>query len=192
MMAREYGSSYTNEPHISYAFSPIPEFNLPVVKKILSDFFLTIPEFSINFGPVKLVEKHKFFYIQVKDPRIEQLHHQLTLLLNDYRDGYLRSKDVERLKAGYYSKEQEKMINRFGYARVFHEFESHISLGNLENNKTGFDLHKIFRNLENNLFTLKKEKYLIDEVVAVYYEDSNFNENNKYIWRKNIKLQPVK
>ncbi|HLD03965.1 MAG TPA: DUF1045 domain-containing protein [Candidatus Dojkabacteria bacterium] len=187
-MKDKYGSSYRNIPHISYVFSPIPEFNIPAVKKVLIDYFTNIHKFKLKIGPVLLNKKKKFFYLKVNHPQVINVHNELTLLINKYRNNYFREKDLERMKNNYYSAEELKMLKRFGYARVYKTFDPHISLGDLEKNSENVILDEILKQLQSKLHPLVNKNYLVETAVVVYYQDSSWNSEGKFIWKNVFKL----
>src|SRR3990172_10371077 len=181
-LKEKYGSSYKNILHISYVFSPIPEFNIPAVKRELFNYFSKFHSYKIKIGSVYLNKKKKFFYLKINHPQILKMHNELTLLVNKYRNNYFREKDLERMKKDYYSEEELKMLKRFGYARVFKTFEPHISLGDLEHNIENINLDEILKQLQTKLHPLINKEYLIDSAVVVYYQDSSWNTEGKFIW----------
>ena len=166
---------------------PFPEKNLKIGKKELIEYINQQKPFTVTISDLRYEEKNKFFYVALDGEMIMKHHENITLLLNKYRENYIREKDLERLRNKDFDDISTKYLTDYGYARVFDNYKSHITVGNytIEN----VDLKKLENRLREILKPILNKDVEIDNIHGVIHTDSaNSQADMKLIWEETFKL----
>lgn len=100
------------------------------------------PSFALALSPVKteIHNKYKegniFVYFGFEETdALEKLHQEVVSIANPLRGNLIRYKDIERFKKGLFSEEEFSFIEQYGYQYVGKNFNSHITIGEVEKEK---------------------------------------------------------
>ncbi len=188
LMNKEYGNKYTHiPPHLAYTIIPFPEKNFEQGKKDLIEYIKKQKPFNVHISDLEYEEKENFFYVSLSGDMITQHHKNITNMLNKYRDNYIREKDLEKLKLGSFDEISTKYLIDYGYARVFDNYRTHITVGNytIEN----VDLKKLEKRLRDILKPILNKEVEIDNIHGVILTDSASSQADmKVIWEDTFKL----
>ena len=188
LMNEEYGNKYSHiPPHLAYTIMPFPEKNFELGKNDLIEYIRKQKAFKVHISDLEYEEKNNFFYVALSGDMIKQHHESITTLLNKYRENYIREKDLERLKFGDFDEVAAKYLIDYGYARVFKNYRTHITIGNytVEN----VDLKKLEKRLRNILKPILNKDVEIDNIHGVIHTDSpNSQAEMQLIWEETFKL----
>jgi len=132
-LQKEYvGVRAVDNPHITLYLSKFPMRSFLKLGESLSEADLG-KRFACTISSLSQQKKnntHKFFAWHLKDDRrVKALHKQTLLIANSYRQDLIRNKDLQRIEAGHYTKNQITMLKRYGSTLVSSKFKAHITLG---------------------------------------------------------------
>jgi len=184
LMNEKYGNQYSFiPPHLSYTIMPFPETNLGRGVEALTQYVNKQRSFNIQISSLKYEDKNKFFYVDIEGDMIIKHHENITKLLNEFRDNHVREKDLLRLENGDFDEISSNYIEDFGYARVFDNFKTHVTVGNFTVDNV--DIEKLTKDLLSILEPVLNKKIVIDNIEGVFHTDSNNNQSEmKRIWDK--------
>ncbi|MGD8744472.1 MAG: 2'-5' RNA ligase family protein [Candidatus Woesebacteria bacterium] len=183
---KKYDNRYDLPPHLTYAISPFPEKNLKKVEKESDKYFKNLKSFSFKIGKLEFDERKNFFYLPIKSKKVMRIHKDMLELLNKYREGYIREKDLERIEKGLLNPEEIKLIKKYGYFRVLDNFIPHLTIGNVEAKKE--EIVNIKNELIEILKNLSKRSIQVNEVRVHLHTDSKIQSKMKSIWIKRYQL----
>lgn len=188
LMNEEYGNKYSHiPPHLAYTIMPFPEKNFELGKKDLIEYIKKQKAFKVHISDLEYEEKKNFFYVALSGDMIKQHHENITRMLHRYRDNYIREKDLERLKLGEYDETSTKYLKEYGYARVFDNYKTHITVGNYT--VKNVDLKRLEKRLRGILKPILNKDVEIDNIHGVIHTDSPNNQSEmKLIWEETFKL----
>lgn len=184
LMNENYGNQYSHiPPHLAYTIMPFPEDNLEIGKKELVEYVQQQKPFNVNLSDLMYEEKSKFFYVALDGEMIRKHHEYITLLLNKYRENYIREQDLERLRNKDFDKVSQKYLIDYGYARVFENYRTHVTVGNFTIENVNVDDLK--NKLTKILEPILNKSINIDNIHAVFHTDSSNNQSEmKQLWDK--------
>ena len=185
-----YDSYYsTMEPHITYAIVPLPEENLANARHAIDEYLNQIhTTLRFNLAGLSFSEKSNLFMIRVSGPEIMKLHTDLIELMEPFRDGCIRQKDVERAEAGFFDEQEINYLKQYGYSRVLDNFKSHISIGSMERNLS--EQENVQQELEEILAPVLETQLELDNILVNFHIDSIEQHRMQTIWETSHKIQP--
>ncbi|MGI5898046.1 MAG: DUF1045 domain-containing protein [Candidatus Dojkabacteria bacterium] len=188
LMNQVYGNQYSHiPPHLTYTIIPFPRKNFELGRKDLIAYIQEQKPFKARISDLEYEEKNKFFYVSLSGDMIKQHHKNITLILNKYRDNYIREKDLERLKLGSFDDISMKYLQDYGYTRVFDNYRTHITIGNytIEN----VDLKKLENRLRDILEPILNKEIEINNIHGMFYTDSAKSQDDiEPIWEETFRL----
>lgn len=154
LMNEKYANKYTYSPHITYAITPIKQENFENARHDLEKLVNSINKFRVKISSIKLESEKQFFYLELVGHELFEIHKSVTILFNKHRDNCIRAKDLVKLQNGEFSKKDCEYIEKYGYSRVFDNFKSHITIGNVNIENPDLvaieeELHEILKPIEN-------------------------------------------
>ncbi|MGD8752120.1 MAG: 2'-5' RNA ligase family protein [Anaerolineales bacterium] len=186
-LEKNFDSIYSINPHITFSITPIPARNLENAKKAIEDFFSDRKGFIVRLQGIAANPKSRFLYLKVQSGGISKLHADLVALLNKYRDGYIREKDVGRIEQGYYNPSQIQNIVDYGFPRVMDLYQPHITLGNIPDGQV--DIEQVKSKLVEILANSAEGNIHISNVMVHYFSDAINQSQLEVIWDKKYPLQ---
>jgi hypothetical protein len=191
LMNEKYGNIYSHiPPHLAYTIMPFPEYNFDLRKKDIKEYIERQKPFPVFFSDLKYESKSNFFYISVEGEEILKHHRNITEILNKYRDTHIREKDLGRLNKGEFDDISTNYLINYGYARVFDNFRSHITIGNFTIEKP--NVEEIEKELRDILNPILEKEILIDNIHTVIHTDSAHSQSEmKTIWEKVFMLEYI-
>ena len=134
--------------------------------------------FSITIGDLHVTKhdknKNMFVSFGFQDTsKLQELHEKVLAVANPLRGDLIRDKDVERFKKGIFSEEEFSFIKEYGYQYVKKFFNSHITIGEVEESKP-----EILEILKEGLEGIKGQQILVDRI-SVKLSYSLVPENKK-------------
>lgn len=187
LMNTKYGNKYSFlPPHLTYAISPFSKDLLDKAINNVEEYISKLKPFRIYFDILSLDESSNFFYLKINGKDIYTLHKEFTLLLNKYRENYLREKDIEKLENNGFDSQSLEYLLKYGYSRVLKNFKSHVTIGNFDK---CYSASKISKELDDILSPLFNKEIIIDNIHFVFHKDSANNQSEmKSIWEKRYTL----
>jgi len=185
-LAGNFKSTYNLDPHITFAIIPLPEWNLEKIKNEIDLYFKNKHRIVLKFAELHVDTKNRFFSLNVKNTRIRKLHEDMLKILERYREGFIREKDLKRIEKGIYSSAQIYNIMHYGFPRVFQQFHPHITIGNITNGHAGIRCVKV--KLEEMLGVLTNNEFCLKNVSAFYHSDSIDQSNMEVFWKRTYDL----
>lgn len=181
-MNENYGNQYSHlPPHLAYTIMPFPEEKLSLGKKDLIEYIEKQKTYSVHISDLMFEERGKFFYISLDGDLVKKIHEDITTLLNKYRDGYVREKDLERLNNGDFDDKSKQYLIDYGYTKVFDNFKTHITIGNYTTENV--NVEELTSKLRDILCPILNKDYVIDNIHGVFHTDSANNQSEmKEIW----------
>lgn len=190
-MNEKYANQYTYSPHITYAITPIKEEHFERARKDLAKFIKSKSKFKVKISGIKLEKGKNFFYLELIGDELFEIHKSVTILLNKHRDNCIRAKDSVKLQNGEFGKKDCEYIEKYGYSRVFDNFKSHITIGNVNIENPDLvaiekELHKIIKPIENT-------EIEIDDIRGFFHTDSDKGQSEmQEMWKGVYKLRESK
>lgn len=188
-LSQYFGSKFDHlVPHVTFSLTPLPKKNFVSLKKEFEQYLkreIKKP-FPVKFSNLKLEANKNFFYLPVFGSQIKKIHRDIVKLFNQYREGCLREKDLERVKNGEYSAKEANHIKKYGYLRTMGHFHPHITIGDVNTEKP--NMVKIKRELKKMLAGVVNQTLLVDNIHAVFYRDAKKQSAMKVIWEKDYWL----
>ncbi len=182
-----YGNKYSHiPPHLAYAIVPFPEYNFEKAKEVLKAYVLKLKPYTLTLSDLKFDDKNNLFSISVSGDDIKRLHTEITTLLNEFRDGAIREKDLERINSNYFNDKELAYLKQYGYARVFDCFSAHISIGNFTIKDV--DVNKLTNTLKDMLKGVLNKTILLKNIHAVFHTDASNQQGMKVIWEETFSL----
>lgn len=105
-LVENYCSRYGFPPHVTLSITPIPMYNLDSAIVDVDRYFARKSRIHITLGTLDYDQRSQFFFVPVTGIELHAWHRELTSILNEYRDGFVRSKDFSRLRGDYYSSDE--------------------------------------------------------------------------------------
>lgn len=181
---------YASEPHFSLLVMPVIRENEDNLKKELQEYFAKIKPFTVTVGDLDLEPRHKFYQLTLVSGELKKIHQDLLGLVQKYRGNAVRQKDLDRISQGYYSTEELKMFERWGYPRCDERFEAHITIGNIMI-EDSFNEVVVTRKLNELLKDSRKLGFTVDKVVAEMQIDREDLKNLKTEWSETFELGSI-
>lgn len=133
--------------------------------------------FKISIG--KIANDKGFYYLDIDPQRLlNNLHKIILHKVNPLRNGLIRTKDKQRLNAGYYSKKQQQYLHKYGYARVLDSFVPHITLG--------ISKYDLMEKLNKIIRKIKQKSFIIHNISITLFEEEKLE---KPIFSSRVKLK---
>lgn len=175
------------EPHLTLHMARFHKRNFAKVFKALQR--EKFQKFSLELTSLRMIKNNlrdnQFIFIGLKDRKqIYALHKKVIAIAEKYRDGLIRTKDIKRLKDGLYTKQEKAYLQKYGYARVLKNFDPHISIGHVENERA----NALFSGLSKILYPTAKEKFAVNSIIVGLYERDVRGVYKKIVWEKMLAL----
>ncbi len=183
----KYGSLYASQPHFSLLVTPLLRENEENLKKELQMYFGKLKPFTVKIGGLDFENKHKFYQLTLVSDELKSVHQDLLLLVQKYRGDAVRQKDLKRIAEGYYSPEELKMFDKWGYARCDEQFEAHITIGNIARDAS-FNEVEVTNKLNNMLGPSRESGFVVDKVVVELQIDKEDLKNLATEWSEQFNL----
>lgn len=185
----KFGSQYASQPHFSLLVTPILRDSEDQLKIELKNYFKTVKSFPVTIGYLDLDAKHNFYQLLLVAPELITIHLDLLNLVQKYRKGAVRQKDLERAKTNYFSEQELAMFKKWGYGRSDETFGAHITIGNVVRTDN-YDKTTVFQKLEQLLRPVKTSGIIVDQVVVeMQIARVDLNEYLEAIWSETISLK---
>jgi 2'-5' RNA ligase len=184
---RQYGSSYTSEPHITLYLG---RYTKQGFRRFVQDAHLiSIRPFTIALRKPKAELnkslKRRFFFLDVSGKeKLYILHLAVLRIAARYRSPLIRTKDQKRLRKRLYDKRERSNLHTYGYAHVLDLFKPHITLGEVEFGK----LQPGIASVRKSLRSLQKRTFLVSNIVAILYQKESKEKSAKTIRKTTIRL----
>lgn len=140
--ATPYPGSQRLTPHLTLYLARFPASEFNALRAVLARRKLPQCRLSI-IGPYteRLANGSVFVGARIRrTPTLMALHRIIVTTANRLRHGMLRTKDLTRLKQGYFSAHGSSIIRRYGYLRVLSNFVPHVTIGTVPSTR---DLNRI-------------------------------------------------
>lgn len=186
-LAKNFGSKYSIQPHVTFSIMPLPEYNIKKAEKEIDAYFKDRCEFTLRISSLELDIQKRFFYLNIHNPELRSLHIDLINLLSKYREGFIREKDALRIEQGYYDRIQIDNIYKYGFPRVLEHFQPHITIGNITNGH--IDPQEIKLRLETLLISVMNTDLRLKSVSIIYHTDSTDQSKFQTFMRKDYVLK---
>ena len=173
-------------PHITYSITPIPRETFPQAKAAVQGQIKRIKPFQVRFGDLKYQPERKFYSIPIEGEKCRELHETFTTLLARFRTNHVRSKDLDRYKAGKLSPKEIEYLEKYGYFRIFDNFASHITIGNVGD--TDLTEAEITRELRLILKPVLNREFTVANIRALFHTDARIQGNMQVIWEEEFRL----
>ncbi len=139
---------------------------------------MSMEPFSITIGDLHVAKhdknKNMFVSFGFEDiGKLQELHEKVLAIANPLRGDLIRDKDIERFEKGIFSEEEFSFIKEYGYQYVKKFFNSHITIGEVDENKP-----EILEILKEGLEGIKGQQVLVDRM-SVKLSYSLVPENKK-------------
>jgi hypothetical protein len=185
-MSQNYGNTFDIEPHITHLLLPLFENEFYKLQETLHKYLSNLKPFEIKIGGISISKKRKFFALEIHDPKLARFHAELLKLVEPYRKGAVREKDLKRLGDNFYNSKEVENIKKFGYPRVLKLNKPHITLGSCEHDQC--NLNEIRNELEKILKNTINSKYKINNLVFMLHTNSEHQSDMVEIYKKTINL----
>ena len=187
-LAVKYGNIYNFAPHATLSICPFPQYNLKKVIPRLETVIRDQSVFRCTLGTILFEPKRRFYSIPIEGDTLFSFHQELFLLSNEYRDGYVREKDVEKIAKHERTDEEVELIEKYGYFRVMENYHPHITIGNIEN-ISGFEEYTVTGKLEELLGKDIPQTFEVKEIEVIFHTDSETQSEMQNIWDKKYTLK---
>ena len=186
-LTKNYKNRYSLSPHLTYMISPFPEYNLKEAELELDKYFKNQKRFTFKLSKLGFEPVRKFYSLPVMDGQVMKLHKDMLKLLNKYRDGHIREKDVTRIERGEISNKEIGYIKKYGYFRVLDNFTPHLTVGSVEAEDS--EIPTVTKKLKRLLSSVLQGNIQVNEVLVNFHTDSENQSEMKSIWEKKYKLK---
>lgn len=189
LMNTKYGNKYSHiPPHLAYTIMPFPEESLKQGIKDLTEYIKKQKPFKVRIANLEFEEKDKFFFVDIQGDKIRKHHENITTMLNKYRNDFLREKDLVRFENGDFDSIEKDNLERYGNARVFSKFKTHVTIGNFT--VPDVNTSELKDKLAKILQPILNKDVIIDNIHGVFHTDSAKSQSEmKQMWDKVFKLQ---
>lgn len=179
----KYKNIYDAPAHITYNISPIPKYNIKKIISPLKDHILKQKRFDVTMGTLKIDEKKRFIYLPIGGKKLYKIHSGFVSIMNTYRDGYVRTKDIRRIESDpdYYSEGQKKSIVLYGFARTHKYFVPHLTIGKVAENHSPT---KVFKEVASIVADAKVKKIKIGTINLLCWIASAEDKPGRDVWEK--------
>lgn len=176
-------SRYGTEPHITVLIVPLPQSSLLMVEKDVREYLEMKACFQIAVDGLQYDSIGRFFFFRVVSPELVQIHQDLLLLTNVYRNGMIRRKDAERISRGVYNHLEVRNVLTYGFPRVNQQFVPHITIGNVREDS---NIGQVQRCLSRMLAGISDSRFDISVALAMYHLTQE--DGIKPLWTKQYDL----
>jgi hypothetical protein len=183
-----YNNKYDANPHFNFLITAMPDYRLKDLESLTENYFKNKKSVKIKLGKLHYEQKGRFFSISILGKEVIQLHKELIDVLNPIRDGYIREKDLTRIKENKTSEEEKENILTYGYLHVLNTFKPHITVGNIQS-EGDVDIRKIKSNLDSILDSVYNKELLVKNILVSYIQDAEVQSDYKKLWEKVYKLK---
>lgn len=188
---KEFGNYYNFPPHIGITMTAIdPDF----VEKA---FDYSINYFS-NKGTIKtklsnliyevktLEPDETLIKLKVLGPELYNIHKEmLGYLSTNYKNDYIREKDMERIESGKVSGKKLENIKKYGFSYVMDMYNPHITVAVIKNKLITSDLKK---RISTDLSGVEGGDIEIKNIHIIYHTSPKLQTDTKVIRREDIVL----
>lgn len=116
--------------HLSLYFLEIAVEDIPALLRALEEMAGEFNRFKVRVSQIYAVEGSIALDLE-KNEVLEKIEAMVVKNLNKFRQGKIRDKYLERIKEGYYSPQQTKLIEEYGCPDILELYAPHITLGRL-------------------------------------------------------------
>lgn len=183
----KYNSRFAFRPHITFLLMPISTLDFEKLLPVLRLQMQNIKSFTALIQKVYFDPKDKYYSLTLDQQKLLKVHKILLSTALPFRHNALREKDIERIKKGYWDKEQVQYLHKYGFPRVMDKFHAHISLGTVE--KEGVDLDKIVVEIRLKLKTVLRKGFEITRMTLMHHVDSERYENMDVLYEEVVNLK---
>lgn len=165
-----YPNHVTSIPHITLYACAFDEQQYPELVRQLAA--IQIAPFEVTIGELSFTKHDKnnntFVSFGFKNKgTLQELHEQVLAIANPLRGNLIRFKDAERSKKGIFSEEEFATIERYGYQYVNEHFNSHVTIGEVDEKDSG-----ILETLKDALREIEGRTFLVDRFYAKHARTS--------------------
>jgi len=164
----EYAGNYNFEPHVTLHLVKI---NKKDFKALVDGLKLLIKhELVIRIGGLQIEEHNGNLFLSLKilkSVKLMNLHKRIVEQTNKWRGSLIREKDLARIKAGVYNKQETGHIRKYGYLRTMDFFKPHITLGEIANDSAAVDKIGQFK---KDLMGLRGKSFKVESLVVGIYD----------------------
>lgn len=171
-----YPDHASSVPHITLYSCKFDEAKYPeLIEKLRS---ISMEPFYITIGDLSVTkhDKNNNMFVSFgfeNIGKLQELHEKVLAIANPLRGDLVRDKDIERYKKGIFTDEEFSFIKEYGYQYVKKFFNSHITIGEVDENKP-----EIIEILKEGLEGIKSQEVLVDKM-SVKLSYSLIPENKK-------------
>lgn len=184
-----FGSGYKSEPHITLYLGSYTQDGFPQLLHDLRE--LRVKPFTISLLEPKVIleeGRHRNLYVVdiSNKEELRQLHEKVSEIAIPYRSPLLREKTRQRFEQqGIHTDGTRANLNMHEGTRAAEVFDPHITLGEIDLDKTQADIADVRKNLKQ----IEGEEIAISSIAIFFYGKESGEEKAKLIDEVAISFQ---
>jgi|GEM_PF-4023640 len=188
---KDFDNRYNFPPHVGITITAIDPKYLENAFNYCKQYFKDIKSFRTKVSPLsyKVSDNNPletFIDLKIVGPKLYKIHKETTIFLSDnYKGGYVREKDFERVKKGLVKGVKSKNIKKYGFAYCMGLYNPHITVGVLQTNILTPELKG---RIKSDLKGIEGGEVEIKNIHIIYHTSPKVQTESKVIKRFDIVL----